>query len=366
MLHHGYRGSVLHDRYRLAQDQFVTGRFGQGGGAELVTLAHGLVPGGDYRASAMAFRVAATRPGAAESIPIAISEEVQPVAPFRVAGEGHDRLLALQAECGDEACSARAIDWKLPLSWGSQVALTGEALSLGVGSDWMRQPAQVVEPAVQGEGDWLVLTRVKDGGAPGMDEASYVPATVRLEYKAFKRAAGGWEARGGACVSVDISAQVRANLRAALANRYFPSTGDTRSVEKAKAQTEACAKSGGGRGPRQPGLPRHAARFRFALAPQPGDPRVYGAAAGGAAGGPCAGGGVCLQRLHGIYADAGRGCARAGVGPPLRVGRLIPGHGAAPARVGRAAYPPPCTRWNALTPASSRSSGRSRPPEAVS
>ncbi len=245
VLHHGYRGSVLHDRYRLAQDQFVTGRFGQGGGAELVTLAHGLVPGGDYRASAMAFRVAATRPGAAESIPIAISEEVQPVAPFRVAGEGHDRLLALQAECGDEACSARAIDWKLPLSWGSQVALTGEALSLGVGSDWMRQPAQVVEPAVQGEGDWLVLTRVKDGGAPGMDEASYVPATVRLEYKAFKRAAGGWEARGGACVSVDISAQVRANLRAALANRYFPSTGDTRSVEKAKAQTEACAKSGG-------------------------------------------------------------------------------------------------------------------------
>ncbi|MDK9702114.1 MAG: hypothetical protein OEL20_03170 [Sulfuritalea sp.] len=239
---HSVDRNTPHRRYRLAQDQLITGHFGGSGRLDFVTLSHGLAGDTDYRSSASALRVGLGRAEPAEAAHIPVPEEFEPFAPYRATGESRDRLLALRLECkakGD--CAARAVDLLPSLHWTDSGAWQQKDVALDVGAGWLRQPAQVVAPIVRGEGDWLVLSRVSDGLAGGLDEPDYAPRTVRLEYKALKRTADGWTQRGGACMQVDIREQVRANPRAVLANRYFTSAGGKEADASARAATLACA-----------------------------------------------------------------------------------------------------------------------------
>lgn len=239
--------SVEHDAYRFAQDDFLLGHFRSSTALGLIALGRGVQPGqtsslrGDgYRRETAVLQQTIADPANETLTPLALKEEQEPLAPYRAAGEPLDRVISVRPACSDaHGCELVVEDWMPSDGWRHTSGRVA-----GTSPEWLRQPAQILEPAVAGEGDWLVLSRVQSSnGAAEMKDPAFRPSRVRLEYRAFRRQSDGWHEDARACRAVSLREQIASDLTEYLVKRYFSDASRAHACVSGGALTEVEANS---------------------------------------------------------------------------------------------------------------------------
>lgn len=249
------RAGLEKSGYRFAQNEFLTGRFIESSSWGLIALGRGHYGDDDPRTDAAVnwtenvSVIFKPLTGVIETYRsnVRLTEADEPLAPLRADGDTAepDRLIALVNPCSPRTdCNIEVREWLPHRGWMSSKS----TLSLSV--EWLRQPPQVVSARGAPRGDWLLLSRVvskRDGST--LDDKSFVPDAVQLEYHLLRRAPEGWQGHGTACLRVDLARQMLTHEGAGLIDRYLfrdfrwllgTAASATSSVE---TPTQICARS---------------------------------------------------------------------------------------------------------------------------
>lgn len=215
--------------YRFAQNEFLSGRFQAHSGTDLIALGRGYYVDGpsaeeqnrvgeEYDVRAAVAWHTLTGEGRVEAA-VPIGEDSEPLAPFEVDSQSGspDRLIALLNPCQrTNDCRIRLREWQPGAAW------TRSESDLELPVTWLAQPPQVVGPRGRRHGDRLFLSRVVTPARQGktLDDETFVPEEVKLEYRVVQRAPDGWQEQDGGCLRVDVREQIRKKEGPGLIDRY--------------------------------------------------------------------------------------------------------------------------------------------------
>lgn len=230
-------GLIKRHTFRLVNNEFIAGHFGDTPDWGLIALARGHYgdanqentgSGKNFDSHVLAAHLPLVQSEKVRLTPVTISEDFEPLAPFRAAGENKDRLIGLSRNCtGPDRCSVHIKSWQPGGTRREEIKHT----LMDFEPSWLHQPAYVTYAREPSGSDLLFFSRVTSArGKSSLDRPDFVPSVVQIESRFFSFS-DGWQDEGRTCATIDIAGQIDRLRDTTLIRRYFPS-GLTGHAEK--------------------------------------------------------------------------------------------------------------------------------------
>ena len=240
---------VSTDTYRFVETEYIVGHFDSPTEWQLLTFGRGHYGdqdtqktriGAGFRDQVLALsRSLSSSDHDPQPQRLELSEDLEPLAPFRGDDAATDRIISIFAPCSGAACKLLIRDWIPNRDWKMSTT------RLDFDPDWLRQPAQVVASKSGKRGDLLFFSRVVSAvNGQTLDDKTFIPQTVRLEYRYLHRSEAQWLEGGAACVNVDLREQLR-HMTGAPVNRYLLAPAARRCADTDAATIERAVRDAG-------------------------------------------------------------------------------------------------------------------------